>query len=275
MFFSLPIWSSICPRDKSVRYPEISYNRCNVLFNFHVDAPSDRDAQRFLRLLETFNLKQHINVPTHRSGHTLDLVITRSDENVASKFDVYDPSISDHFVVSCMLSLPKTSFERKEICCRKLKSIDMQTFRDEISNSALASPSSIVDDLEQLTAVYDLTLSSLVDKHAPLKTRIVTVRPSASWYNENIMTEKRKRRKLERRWRRTGLAEDRVRFIDQCRVVNKCVEKARMDYYSGVIAENQSDPKRLFATFDSSIGQMDRPILFIYANRLKGIKTGF
>ena len=35
---------------------------------------------------------------------------------------------------------------------------------------------------------------------------IVTVRPSASWYNENIMTEKRKRRKLERRWRKTGLA---------------------------------------------------------------------
>ena len=91
-------------------------------FNFHVDVPSDRDAQRFLRLLETFNLKQHINAPTHRSGHTLDLVITRSDENVASKFDVYDPSVSDHFVVSCTLSLSKTSFERKEICCRKLNS---------------------------------------------------------------------------------------------------------------------------------------------------------
>ena len=188
---------------------------------------------------KTFNLKQHINAPTHRSGHTLDLVITRSDENVASKLDVYDPSVSVHFVVSCTLSLPKTSFEQKEICCRKLKSIDMQTFRDEISNPALASPSSIVNDLEQLMAVYDLTLSSLVDKHAPLKTRIVTFRPSASWYNENIMTEKRKCRKLERRWRRTGLAEDRVRFTDQCRVVNKCVEKARMDYYSGVIAENQ------------------------------------
>ena len=57
-------------------------------FNFHVNVPSDCDAQRFLRLLKTFNLKQHINVPTHRSGHTLDLVITRSDENVASKFDV-------------------------------------------------------------------------------------------------------------------------------------------------------------------------------------------
>ena len=209
-------------------------------FNFHAYVPSDRDAQRFLRLLETFNLKQHINAPTHRSGHALDLVITRSDENVASKFDVYDPSVSDHFAVSCTLSFPKTSFERKEICCRKLKSIDMQTFRDEISNSALASPSSIVNALEQLMAVYDLTLSILVNKHAPLKTRIVTVRPSASWYNENIMTEKQKCRKLERRWRRTGLADDRVRFTDQCRVVNKCVEKARMDYYSGVIAKNQS-----------------------------------
>ena len=76
-----------------------------------------------------------------------------------------------NFVVSCTLSLPKTSFERKEICCRKLKSIDMQTFRDEISNSALASLSSIVDDLEQLTAVYDLTLSSLVEKTCTVKNK--------------------------------------------------------------------------------------------------------
>ena len=65
-------------------------------FNLHVNDASDRSAQRFLRLLEAFNLKQHVWVPTHRSGNTLDLVITRNDESTARDFDVFDPIISDH-----------------------------------------------------------------------------------------------------------------------------------------------------------------------------------
>ena len=61
-------------------------------FNFHVNDASDRSAQRFLRLLEAFNLKQHFWVPSHRSGNTLGLVITRTDESTARDFDVFDPS---------------------------------------------------------------------------------------------------------------------------------------------------------------------------------------
>ena len=101
-------------------------------FNLHVNDASDRSAQRFLRLLEAFNLKQHVWVPTHRSGNTLDLVITRNDESTARDFDVFDPVISNHYIVSCSLALPKEAFERKEVNYRKLKSIDLQELRDDI-----------------------------------------------------------------------------------------------------------------------------------------------
>ena len=47
-------------------------------FNFHVEVPSDCDAQRFLRLLETFNLIQHINVLSRRSVTPRDLSNTGS-----------------------------------------------------------------------------------------------------------------------------------------------------------------------------------------------------
>ena len=57
-------------------------------FNLHVDSPNDAAAIKFIDLLETFGLKQHINVATHQSGHTLDLVITRSDNDLVSSFDV-------------------------------------------------------------------------------------------------------------------------------------------------------------------------------------------
>ena len=166
-------------------------------FNLHVNDASDRSAQRFLRLLEAFNLKQHVWVPTQRSGNTLDLVITRNDESTARDFDVFDPVISEHYVVSCSLALPKKAFERKEVNYRKMKSIDLQEFRDDISDSPLISTVyEAGHDLESLLTLFNTTLIVLLDKHAPLKTRTITIRPSAPWYTEDIREEKQKRKAL-------------------------------------------------------------------------------
>ena len=51
-------------------------------FNFHVDSPNEANSKSFLRLLESFSLKQHVNFPTHIRGHTLDLLITRFDSEI-------------------------------------------------------------------------------------------------------------------------------------------------------------------------------------------------
>ena len=67
-------------------------------FNFQVDEPEkDPHAARFLELLDLHNLFQHVTHSTHRSSHTLDLVITRKDENVIADFNVYHPCLSDHY----------------------------------------------------------------------------------------------------------------------------------------------------------------------------------
>ena len=46
-------------------------------FNIHVDVPNDIDAVKFLDLLESLGLKQHVTEATHIFGRTLHLVITR------------------------------------------------------------------------------------------------------------------------------------------------------------------------------------------------------
>ena len=53
-------------------------------YNFHVDVEDDPDARAFLDLLASMGLKQHVNVPTHVSGHTLDLMIKREHDLVIS-----------------------------------------------------------------------------------------------------------------------------------------------------------------------------------------------
>ena len=85
-------------------------------FNLHVDLPNDVAALKFLDRLETFGLKQHVNVVTHRCGHILDLVITRSDDDLVLNLNVTDPIISDHLAVHCKnIAFKKPSYKRKEI----------------------------------------------------------------------------------------------------------------------------------------------------------------
>ena len=45
-------------------------------FNMHIDNMENPDAQVFLDMIMAFGLENHVAFPTHRSGHTLDLVIT-------------------------------------------------------------------------------------------------------------------------------------------------------------------------------------------------------
>ena len=48
-------------------------------FNIHVDIPGNEDCVCLKEVLESMGLQQHVHVnePTHKSGHTLDLIITR------------------------------------------------------------------------------------------------------------------------------------------------------------------------------------------------------
>ena len=50
-------------------------------FNIHVDVPGIADSVCLKELLESMGLQQHVKVPTHESGHTLDLIITRQCES--------------------------------------------------------------------------------------------------------------------------------------------------------------------------------------------------
>ena len=48
-------------------------------FSIHVDNTDDINSVRLCELLQSFDCVQHVVEPTHNAGHTLDLVITRSE----------------------------------------------------------------------------------------------------------------------------------------------------------------------------------------------------
>ena len=63
-------------------------------------------------------------------------------------------------------------------------------------------------ELNDLVSCYDETLSSALDRHAPLITKTIIKRPTVPWLTGDIKVAKRQRRKAEKKWRRTKLHSD-------------------------------------------------------------------
>ena len=49
-------------------------------FNFHLDDLEDHDANMMRDILESASMNQCVDGPTHKKGHTLDLIITRRSD---------------------------------------------------------------------------------------------------------------------------------------------------------------------------------------------------
>ena len=80
-------------------------------FNIHIDNTADCYAMQFTDLLSMFELTQHISVPTHNHGHTLDLVISKGlDISITSTLDV---GISDHLCILFNVAWPTTHLAKR------------------------------------------------------------------------------------------------------------------------------------------------------------------
>ena len=90
-------------------------------FDIHVETSKDTCSAKFLDILESVGLKQHVNVPTHESGYTLDLIITRNCEDVVVDTPHATHFISDHAFVQCHLSCRRPMLEKKNFISRPKK----------------------------------------------------------------------------------------------------------------------------------------------------------
>ena len=135
-------------------------------FNIHVNIPNDSKATQFLDLLSSLGLDQHVDKPTHISGNTLDLIITRSFDSLVSTSPSIDYLFSDHMTVLCDITLKKPPPKTKIVTYRKIKAIDREKLRGELRSSQLCV--NTPDTLDQLVECYNKTLSEALDRHAPV-----------------------------------------------------------------------------------------------------------
>ena len=81
----------------------------------------------------------------------------------------------------------------KHISFRKLKTLDLTVFKDDIARSDLFNDA----DPEKLVELYNNTLRLRLDRHVPITLKKVLFQPNVPWIKSDIIEAKRQSRKAE------------------------------------------------------------------------------
>ena len=107
--------------------------------------------------------------------------------------------------------------------------------------------------LLELTDQFSETLSHMLDKHAAKQTKMTQLRPPSPWISLEIILAKRRRRYLERVWRRTRSPLDRYRYSKQLHLCNRMMSTSKSDYYTSLISNNSANPRHMWNSVNKKI----------------------
>lgn len=143
---------------------------------------------------------------------------------------------------------------------RSWKQFDVDKFRADLQLSALLDMSIIAaaadtDDCaathSNLVALYDKTLTDLLDRHAPVTTKTVRRRPRTDpWFDDDCRKAKRAARRLERRYKRHRSEFSHSVWLQALRRAHNVADEKRADFWKRKISE-QTNVRQAWKVIDS------------------------
>ena len=137
-----------------------------------------------------------------------------------------------------------------------------------------------ITTLPELVELYNSTLENLLETHAPLIHKTITIRPDSPWYTKDIDLSKRKKRKLEKKWRQAKRNRDeketqyRTEYQQQCHTYYNLIKDCKRSYYNRIIDENGTDQRKLFSIINKLLNRKYEP-KYPQHNCLKDLTEAF
>ena len=122
-------------------------------------------------LCSMLNLSNLISEPTRitETSETLIDVILTSNRDLIKQSNVFHTSISDHFLISCVLNLKIPRSDPPVITTRSYKRFDTEAFCEDIINAPWDTVS-IFDHIDDQVSSLNQLFLEILDQHAPIKT---------------------------------------------------------------------------------------------------------
>ena len=223
--------------------------------NKHLDNHKASTSTRFTDLISSFGLYQLVNFATQHSGHTLDVVITsnriiNNDSLTVGSTDKTLFPTCDHFPIAFNILnnlADMTTDNLKPISFRNLKNIDMEQFRTDLSTSlSNLQKNGSTTSFSKMIEQYNNECLYLMDSHAPLLHKQIKDRPSAPWFDGEYKALRVKRRKAERRYKKSGLQEDKAYYAEIRESCNVLCAAKKKQFYRDQFQKHNHSPKSLY-----------------------------
>ena len=226
--------------------------------DFNCPGGNDTVDSRLLDVLESRCLVQRVEQSTHQDGNTLDLIIDVDGSNTTSNVRIVDPGVSDYFVVLSDINVRRPKPEVQRFTFRRFRSVDPEDFAAKLlTTDAYTNPS---DDVDSFFNQIQSSVTGVLDELAPLQTRTKRRgKRSSRWLSDAAVAAKQTRRRLERRWKRSGAESDRVAYRAACRAANVRINAARSAYYKQQLTEAAGDQKATWRLARELLHSDDNP----------------
>ena len=215
-------------------------------FNIHLDKQSLPDTIKLNKIIDECGMSIISSTkPTHIKGHCLDAVISRRDSITVNDIRTFYAGFSDHYAILFKIKDNKPVPVRKTITYRNIRAINMVQLKEDVKSMELESTSYSADEY---CDSYNGQLNRILNKHAPEITKSFIIRPNTQWYNSNIRNAKVVKRRLERKWRKSGSMLDLEKYRRQCKYINYLLREAKTEFFSNKVIACKNDTRKLYST---------------------------
>ena len=188
-------------------------------------------------------------------------MITRDSSNLVSDLTVSDPHLCndggkitrDHLAVNFKLNITKPARVRKLVEYRKLRCVNVESFKRDIKSSVELNQSH--KSIDSLVHSYITHLLRLREKHAPLITKTIALQPHAPWFNQEMHKAKHSRRTVERKYKQSGIQIARIIFDDHCIRMSKISASTKQLFYKDKPKSCKNERGNMFTIANELLGK--------------------
>ena len=219
-----------------------------LLGDLNCDLLSDSvntNSSHLLNIMDIYGLTQLITEPTRVTQYSrtlIELCLTNSPDKIANS-GVVDIGISDHCAIFLTRKLSHfRSFVHKTAEVRQLKNFNEDEFLRDLRMNEW-NRVSILNNPNEMWNSWKHLLMSVIDKHAPLKTKRIRNNRSP-WITNELVGEIHKRDFLKKKATSTNDPLIWKEFKDARNKVNNLIKKAKRKYFSEKLDASKCDTRK-------------------------------
>ena len=138
---------------------------------------------------------------------------------------------------------------REKISYRKIKSTNIESFIEDCNLSNVSD-----EGLEVMVQQLGSRFKEALNKNAPIKTKIATVRKTVPWFNDSLKNHKRIVHSRELIWKKYKTSETWLVFKMERSKFRQSLKWARKEFVSKSVLECNRDNKKLYKLASSLMG---------------------